>query len=1393
MTGSSPAQTRAGRVGLVGLALWTVLLLVTVLNSAGMQVLDIKPEIYFAPERMRWFFLGAWQPSPQLGFPNFNVGLAPVAWLVSGIAALGVGPDMSVRVLRLGLYTVGAWGAARLYRDLVRLDPDQAPRGARRLRIGGLVAAVAFVANPYAVVGGSTLAVLLPYALLPWQCLCLVRALREPRSWRWPAGFALCFFAMSGMNAGVVPLLQLVSVPVLVVVVRRALGLHWRQLVRPLLLCAALTVAVSLYWVVPSLFAVSEGQAVLDNSETLQGISGPSSFAEVLRGLGFWPMYGSGPGGPWVPGFAPFLSEPVVVALSFGVLVGLAWAVSIARGPVRRLGVALVAVAAVVMVGLYPFSDPSPMGRVLRWAFEHVSALGAFRTTNKAGSVLVLGGCVVVAWAAAAWWSSRRPTARVLAVLAALAVLVGGTYPAFAGGLYPRTFDVPQYWHDAAAAVDAGRSDQRVWFVPGQVQAQYRWAAPSPDDLALPLFSRPTVLRTTLPVASPYAANFLAAVDTQIQEGSLAPGTLSTLARYLGVGDVLVRNDTVWEQYQGARPWTVQQQVSGDPGLEGMGNFGAPGENTASPLVPYAPAAEGQLPPLQDFRVKDAQPIVRAESLRGSVVVDGDGFAFAPMAAAGLLSTQPTVRLAGDVGPAEFATLLGPDHRLVLTDTNRRTDTVLGRLANNQGPLLSADAQPASGRALFGPVDQTTLEVYGGARVTASMVGSVFGTLAEAVPENAFDGDPATSWQFGDFGTAVGQHIDVALDSKRSVETVDVTQAAIGPVRIGRVRIDFGGTSRVVQMPATGSLAVPLGASGDHFRLTVLSTVGDGYNRVGVSEIDLAGLRLTRVARMPDGISRLAASLSPAQHARLDATPLDIVLSRVRGASGPLDDAETAIQRDFELPDARSYRLYGLVAPGRGLTDADYDVLAGLTGPVSASATSMALGLPLFRASLAVDGDPNTAWVPSEPVVGESITVHFPSTSLDHIDLTQAPVAGTNRLDGWATSVRIALDGRVVAASAPVGPGTDRIDIPVTRATSLTLTILGRSPAGQPVRISEIGIGGRVAAFSSQAASRACVTVATIDGEPVRMHPLAPVLNLDPQLFGTCPGDPGLSLAAGAHELRSDGRWIADTLVMRDRIGETVVAPGTVPVLDVQTGHGSSVTVHADATDQPWLLVSGQSHDLRWQAQEGGHSLGRPLVADGYAAGWVVPAGGPVTVTVTYGPQRPTDAALAVSGLAVLVCLVLVLAPLTRRRTGRAGAPLVAGAESSRSKRHADRRVPPWLTSTGAAVVAVALAWFVADWTGAVAAGVAVTALVVGVPARRVIQAGLLLAAAVPVVWLVGNRDRIPAVTVDLVQQVPWAGRLAAAALVLLVVGVVAQDRADRPGPRRPFWKTAPP
>ena len=171
------------RVAAVGL--WLLLDWVVVLSSAGSFAVDTKPEIYLAPWHSAAAYLSAWQADPQLGFPSFNVGLAPVAAAVGLIQAAGVSPELSVRLLRLLLLVLGSWGAARLYAAL---------RPADRRGVGPLVAGAVAVANPYLVVAGATQPILLPWALLPWQLLCLVRGLqaardgaRGLRAWRWPA------------------------------------------------------------------------------------------------------------------------------------------------------------------------------------------------------------------------------------------------------------------------------------------------------------------------------------------------------------------------------------------------------------------------------------------------------------------------------------------------------------------------------------------------------------------------------------------------------------------------------------------------------------------------------------------------------------------------------------------------------------------------------------------------------------------------------------------------------------------------------------------------------------------------------------------------------------------------------------------------------------------------------------------------------------------------------------------------------------------------------------------------------------------------------------------------------------------------------------------------------
>jgi len=1360
------------------LCLWMLLAAAVLANSPRSFAVDTKPELYFAPWRSAAAYLSAWQANPQLGVPNFNVGLAPVAAAVGLIQALGVTPALSVRVLRLLLLGLGGWGASRLYREL---RPN-----VERGDVGPLVAGVAFVANPYVVVAGATQAALLPWALLPWQLICLVRALREPagwrspRGWRWPAGFALTFFAMSGTNAGVVPLLQLLAVPVIVLLLRRPGRAAWSQALRGLARCAALVLVVSAYWLLPSVLAAGAGNLVVDNSETLGSIFGASSSAEVLRGLGLWPLYGSGAGGPWLPQYGGYLHNPVVVGLSFGLPVLAAAATLLTRGLVRRLGLALVAACVPIMVGLFPPSAPSPFGRLLRWVFEHVPAAGAFRTTNKIGAVLVLGIALLVAAGAVAVAQRTRGRLRLAATLGLVVTLAAGTAPAWTGRLYVSTVDLPAYWAAAAGDLNAGPKDERVWFVPGEAQSSYRWSQDRPDDLSTSVLSRPSLVRTVIPVTSPAAANLLAATDVQLNEGTLAPGALSATARYLGVGDLLLRNDVVWEDSAGGRPQLIQDEVNADAGLLPEGNHGAPGQNTISSRYPPTSSFEASLPPLQRYGVDRARPITRLEPASGTVLVDGDGFAVAPLVAAGLLAGNPPFRYLADLTPAELGSLLVDDvvgsGRIVLTDTNRRRTAVSGRLAGSQGPLLPAGEDPGPTRALSRPDAQTVLRVEGG-RAAATQVGSAFGTLASAAAENAVDGDPGTAWRFGDFQHAVGQTLTIRTDGDRTVSSVRVKVSRTAGVSISRLRVAAGGASREADVDPSGIAEVGFDppVRTDTVRVTVTATRGSGFNLVGIDEVEIPGVRLARVARLPETAARLVRGLDAGGRAALDRIPVDLVLTRVRGTGLPGDDEESGLARDLDLPVDRRYRVYGLIKPGT-LSERDLDTLAGAGAGVSATSTSRAFDLPTLRASQAVDGDRSTAWVPGAPVVGQSLTLRAPARVIDHVDVTQLDPLGRRPAD-WATRVLVGVDGRTRVAA--LGPGTTRLPLAAGPASTLTLTILATrsgAPTGT-VRLSEVDFGGARIGFDRRRAAAACVAVGVLDGQPLRMRPVQPVTGPGPAVWAGCARVP---LAAGPHTVRPVPLWTADELVFRDPRGDTAGATGpaggrpAAPPAEVRSGRGPAMTVRVRSADAPYYLVTGQAYDARWRATLDGRDLGPPVLVDGYSTGWRVTEPGPHTLRVEYRPQRVTDAALVASGLGVLGCLALLLR-----------APPPGPGPGGRRVGDQARRRWPWTGRTAAAgsVLAwagvVALGWLAGGLLLAtVALGVAGWHLVRSPAPGTVLLGGLAALLAVPVAWLAFRPDLGGLLSARLVQDNQWPHRLAAVGLLLLAIGVARAERA---------------
>jgi arabinofuranan 3-O-arabinosyltransferase len=1228
--------------GVLGVGVLAVL----VLTDRGWLTPDTSPELYLAPGRALARSLAAWRPDPYLGQPNLDAGTAPAAMVVAAIRGLGVDAWLAVRLWRALLLAVAGLGAARLFGVV-------APEGGAA---GRVAAAAVYVANPYAVVAGATTPVLQPYALLPWLLVALAWSVRDRRSWRGPAAFALAFFLCGGTNAGVVPGFMLLAVPCYLAYARLAGGVPWRALLAPALRCLGLAVAVSLYWLVPALLASGAGQAIAEATEKPSDVAAVSSYGETLRLLGLWTLYGREGERLFLPNFAGYLTDPMVVLASFALPVAAAAGALLSRARARALGVLLLALAVPVMVGLFPTATPTPFARLLDAAFRHLPGAIAFRTTNKAGALAALGITLLVAAGAAtvAERSRPRPAARAAAALAAAAVLAVAVLPAWTGGLHLERYRVPGYWRQAAADLDraqTGPAAGRVLFLPGQVQADYRWGWQGPDDLNASLLQRPSVVRATVPNGSPEQANFLAALDVPLTGDQPDPGTVPAMARYLGATEVLARNDLVWETTGGGPPTALAAALAVQPGLRPAGSYGRPGEQVATggPDGPDGAA----LPPLQRYAVTDPRPVARAEPAAGALLVDGDSFALPALGRLGLLAGQPAFRLLGSLTPGAAALALDDGARVVLTDSNRRRTWAARRTGAGYSPTLPADRPIDPGSpalSLFGdPAVQTVTTLAGARSLTATSSGSVFGPVPYGKPAFAFDGDPRTAWVTGDFGAGVGQSISLQLERPLTLNRLTLRPLLGGPVQVASVRVRMDGRTVEAAVPARTQVELELPATTTASLTVEITAVrgGPGLNPVGFWEIGVPGVRVAETAVLPERFRQLVEGLDAGGRHRLAATPLDVVLARAAGPTRRLDDdEERALDRRFWLPEARTFELAGFASPGPDLAEPETDRLLGASSRVVARSSSRAFDGVGVRASQAFDGDRDTAWIPAGRGPGEWVEASFPTQALDHVVVRQDVPAGLKGVDA-AVAAELSLDGgRPIRAR--LRQGATRVEFPARKVGRLRLTITDVVGLGGQVRVSEIEAGrARVDAVNRPGGKlRGCVELAELDGVPLRARPRGTLDQLakgEALRVEPC-DDGGLRLSPGQHHLRSAPGWLVDLLHLRSEgdPGQTPDAPAA-PRVTVTSSGATRSELASEPAPSPWYLVVGQGYDRRWRATMDGQPLGPPSLLDGYAIGWRISDPRPHRFTVEFAPQRPATASLAATLAALAVALVLLL------------------------------------------------------------------------------------------------------------------------------------------------------
>jgi hypothetical protein len=291
-----------------------------------------------------------------------------------------------------------------------------------------------------------------------------------------------------------------------------------------------------------------------------------------------------------------------------------------------------------------------------------------------------------------------------------------------------------------------------------------------------------------------------------------------------------------------------------------------------------------------------------------------------------------------------------------------------------------------------------------------------------------------------------------------------------------------------------------------------------------------------------------------------------------------------------------------------------------------------------------------------------------------------------------------------------------------------------------------------------------------VGGRAVPLRPEGTLADLNagrPLLAHGCSGRVGMG--AGVQRVSSErAPFAVDLLRLRSPAPKGVSTPAVAGrVINPGDLHGSSVDGVRVKLDRPAWLVLGQSFSDGWRASCDGRDLGTPRPVNAYANGWRAPRDCE-QVSFTYAPQDSVRLGYAISAVVCALLLAFMLAaPVLLRRRGAA-----APAPAPNSQLPGDRPtgLPLPRAALIALVVTVPLALLFALRTSVAIFPLLTLVLWRGVGSRVLaISAGLLLAVAVPLLYLIIAPTNRGGFNFEYSTELIWPHWVGVVALVLLM------------------------
>lgn len=1247
--------------------------------------------------------------------------------------ALGVPGWITQRLWWALLLTVGFWGLLRVAEALGIGSP-----GSR------VIAAAAFALSPRVLTTlGSISSETLPMMLAPWVLLPTILALRAtgPRSVRALAAQAGVAVALMGAVNAIATVAGCLPA-VIWWACHRPNRLWWRYTGWWLV---ALMLA-TLWWVVGLVMLRAISPPFLDFIESSGVTTQWSSLVEMLRGTDSWTPYvapTATAGAPLVTGSAAVLGTCLVAAAG---LAGLAGPTMPARG---RL-VTMLLVGVVLMAAGYSGGLGSPAAHAVQ-AF--LDAGGApLRNVHKLGSVIripivlgvaqLLGRIPLPGSAPKSLWLSAfahpERDKRVATAVVVLTALMVSTSLAWTGRLTPPgTFTaIPPYWQQTADWLTQHNTGSptpgRVLVAPGAPFATQVWGTSHDEPLQV-LGASPWGVRDSIPLTPPQTIRALDSVQRLFAAGRPSLGLADTLARQ-GISYVVVRNDLDPDTSRSARPILVHRAVDGSPGLHKVAQFGAPvGPGTVAGFVADS-GLRPRYPAVEVYRV-DA-----GGDAGTPYFVDTDRMARIDGGPEVLLRLDERRRLLGQppLGPA----LLTADARaaglplpagsgVTVTDTPVARETDYGRVDQHSSAIRApGDARHTYNRVPDYPVPgaDPVLGAWTGGRITVSSSASDSTAMPDVAaatsPAAAIDGDPATAWVSNSLQSAVGQWMQIDFDHPvtNAALTLTPSATAVG-AQVRRILIETATGSTTLRFDQPGkplAAALPYGET-PWLRITAAGTddgspgVQFGITDLTVTQYDASGFAhpvdLRHTVRVPGpspGSPITRWELGPELPGRPGcARAPDSVRCAPSMELAP--EEPVTFSRTLTVPAPTSVTPTVWVRPRQGPKLADLITEPNTTVTHGDSDTVDVLG----SAYAATDDDPATAWTAPQRVVQHktppTLTLTLPRpTQVAGVRLVPSRAA----LPAHPTMVAVNLgDGPQVTAVKPGQAQTIPLKPRVTDTVTISLLdwedVIDRNALGfdqlKPPGLAEVaalGADGNPIAPADAGRNRAREVSVGCERGPViavagrfvhtAIHTtVGALLDDQPVAAVPCERDP-IALPAGEQELliSPGAQFVVDGAELSTPAAAEAAQP--VRVASWRGWGPDHREVAAGASNTSRILVIPESINPGWVARTGSGARLTPIAVNGWQQGWLVPAGAPGVITLSFASNSLYRAGLAV-GLALLPVLALLACWRTRKR----------GTQ--------DPPARPWRPGVWAAVPALAAGAVIAG-----AAGVAVLGAALG-------------------------------------------------------------------------------